>query len=298
MNRRQLIAAGAATVGLGALGTWAVAAAGTGEPNATVVGRPVLGVAAGGYYDTDAVARFETAVDVPVRYCLPIFSDVADGLSGDHLRRVSKAGFTPEVTWQPGRATVAAIAAGNWDDELRRAARYISGLDVRIRFGHEMNGMWNASSTDPDNYVQAWRRTHRIFSGEGTAATWVWTPNILSDHVVPFPQFFPGDDFCDSIGLDGYANRNNGYRSFERLFASGFAQLQDMSARPLVVGETGIARGAPDRTAWIADMFDWLVTDRAVGGLTWWNRDDYVITDDAKALTAFTRGAVKWRARS
>lgn len=257
-----------------------------------------IGVAAGGYYDVGAVQQFAAATEVPVAYCLPVFSDVADGLSGDRLRAVAEAGYVPEVTWQPQRASVAAIARGRWDAVLATSARYTRGQDLRIRFGHEMNGSWNASSAQPADYVRAFRRAHRIFNEQGSRAVWIWTPNITGGYALPFERFFPGDEYCELVGLDGYADADAGYRSFEALFASDLERLGALSGRPLVIGETSIEQGAPDRAGWITDMFAWLGEHPEVRAVTWWNRDEYCISEDEAAVRAFTRGAAGWRAHT
>lgn len=297
LSRRQAVIAASATLAVvGATGGAAARAAPIRTPQLKhpLAGRK-LGVAAGGYYDANLVDRFVQSSGARVSYCLPVFSDVADGLSGDRLAAVNRQGFTPEVTWQPRRATVTAIAAGEWDRVLQQSARFTAHIPIRIRFGHEMNGTWNRSSSDhPAAFVGAWRRVHSIFQDAGNHAEWVWTPNVLGKFVRAFEPFYPGDDVCDLVGLDGYANRNNEFRSFERLFDDGFDRLRAITDRDLTVGEVGVARNCPDRAAWITHMFSWLVAHPDVPGLTWWNRDQYSLTGDKPASRAFGRGFNAW----
>lgn len=295
LTRRRALLLGAA----GAAAAAAATATGANAPATALAGRRVsarmVGVASGGFYDLAAVRRFASATGVPVESCLPLFSDVADGLSGARLKSVVDAGFTPVVTWNPGRASIGDIAAGRWDATIQQAARWTRNLPLRIRFGHEMNGAWQRSTYDqPARYIAAWRRAHDIFRDAGNLAHWIWSPNIVGRYAQAFEPYFPGDDYVGFVGLDGYATADNGFRPFGHLFGDDFARLRRLSGRPKVVAETGIPISATGRSGWIMAMFSWLSVNRDIVGLTWWDRDQYSISRDRSAAAAFRRGYCSW----
>lgn len=294
ISRRQAMSIGAAGLVVAGLGAQALPASAT-IPR-RLPGR-MVGVAGGGFYDLAPVRRFARATATPVEFCLPLFSDVADGLSGARLASVQAAGYTPLVTWSPVRASVGSIAAGEWDAVIRQAARWTRGIPLRIRFGHEMNGMWQRTMYDqPAAFVAAWRRAHDLFRDVGNTAEWVWSPNISGSYVRSFERFFPGDDYVAYVGLDGYATQHNGYRSFGRLFGADVKRLRTLSTRPKVIAEVGVAPSRRSRAGWIQDMFSWLSANPDVVSLTWWDRDQYNISQDPAAARAFGKGYRGWAA--
>jgi hypothetical protein len=143
-------------------------------------------------------------------------------LPTDLLRAADAAGVIPEITWEPWDPdhgvnqplySLAQIAGGRYDAYIAQWARAAAAYPGRLllRFAHEMNGTWypwavGMAGSTPDDYVAAYRRVRRIFDDAGAKRVqWVWSPNvILGGNTDVIRRSFPGEQFVDVIGIDGY----------------------------------------------------------------------------------------------
>lgn len=282
--------------------------------------RPVqVGVSLPTYhYDVGAVERWEKTVGHRADVLQTFVGWQYDGderladFPSFRAGQIAADGRTLEVTWGPQnpskgldqpRFSLDGIASGTHDAYVRSFAEAVeeSGLRVRMRFAHEMNGSWTSySETNSGNqagdFVRAWRHVHDVFADVGaTDVVWVWSPNVVGPDQTPLPGLYPGDAFVDLVGIDGYSYPRSGCPSPGRLFDQTVDQVREITRRPVVLAEVGVARTCPDRAAWVTSLFAW-ARDHDVRGLTWWeratDRDDYRLADDPPALRAY-RAAVE-----
>jgi len=135
----------------------------------------------------------------------------------DAVRAVCQLGARPVITWEPWRWDARPVPlmhllhVGVYDEHVRHWARELcaSAVTVDLRFGHEFNGHWYPWSpfagTEPARYIQVWRRLHDIFTQEGaTGVRWMWSPNAGLPSSPRLEQWYPGDEYVDLIGVDGY----------------------------------------------------------------------------------------------
>jgi beta-mannanase len=92
----------------------------------------------------------------------------------------------------------------------------------------------------PERYRDAYRHVHNLAAPLAPNIAWVWNPNARNwplASVAPwndYNEYYPGDDYVDWVGLDGYnwgPNSGNGYGrwvSFDEMFG---AELRDLAAR-------------------------------------------------------------------
>lgn len=99
------------------------------------------------------------------------------------------------------------VAAGAYDDVLRRDARGVAALKapVFVTFDHEPDLSQHDASGSPAGYVAAWRHVHDLFVHAGASnVIWVW---VLSGYENTFGvdgQFWPGNRYVDWISWEAY----------------------------------------------------------------------------------------------
>ncbi|MFQ5494146.1 MAG: glycoside hydrolase family 26 protein, partial [Phycisphaerae bacterium] len=160
------------------------------------------------------------------------------------------------------------IAKGDYDGFLRSwaTAAKTHGRRVLLRFGFEFNGNWFTWGGDPEGLVTAWRRAHDIFRKVGADnVEWVWSPNVVSVPDKPgndMHRYYPGDQFVDWVGVDGYNfgenhDRWHRWQTFDEVFDGVLTDFKKRySNKPVMLTEFGCAPGPGDqRERWIRDAF-------------------------------------------
>ena len=162
------------------------------------------------------------------------------------------------------------IAKGKIDSTLKSYAKMsrlvgeeYGGLFVRSM--REMNATgyfpWQGSAR---NFKKAWRHMHDIFSDEGANeyATWIWEIFVGHRKFVDNADFFyPGDDYVDWIGLDGFNEGNSCLRgncingSFYKIFNYGYSRmLRSHRKKPQMIVEMGTCINNR-KALWIEETF-------------------------------------------
>ncbi len=172
-----------------------------------------------------------------------------------------------------------------------------------------MNGAWfpwseGVNGNQPGEFVAAWRHVHDIFTAVGaTNATWVWCPNVdPTGKLQDLAPLYPGDDYVDWTGLDGYNWGTNPaspdrWRSFDQLFDSTYDQIVETIApsKPLVIGEIGSTEYGGSKADWIGEALSRLPTNYPkLRGLLWFEKFDdgmdWPIETSSSATSAFASG--------
>jgi Glycosyl hydrolase family 26 len=229
-------------------------------------------------------------------------------LYSSELSTLKAQGVTPMVTLEPytseGVASFSEIASGRYDEYFRREADQVRGLGITVllRFAHEMNLLssdWGPGKqgNTAANFVEAWRHIVTIFREEGAEnVKWVWAPNIDYGGR-PFSQFFPGDEWVDYVGLDGYnwgATEGESWDTFSQLFASSYATITSLSTKPVIIAETGSSESGGDKAAWIEETFFRTIPERMprVAAVVWFNdakERDWRVNSSQASLDAYRR---------
>jgi hypothetical protein len=229
-------------------------------------------------------------------------------LYSSEINNLRARGETPMVTLEPytsgGVASLADIAAGKYDDYFRKEADAVRGLGmtVMIRFAHEMNLLssdWGPGKAGNGGsaYADAWRHIVTLFRAEGASnVQWVWAPNVDYGGR-PFNQFFPGDEYVDYVGLDGYNWGNSGgesFASFTKIFASSYATITQLSTKPLIITETAASEAGGDKAAWIEETFLETIPQQMprISAVIWFNEDkerDWPVNSSQASLDAYRK---------
>lgn len=186
--------------------------------------------------------------------------------------QVAANGSLPLITWEPWLngepATLEAIAAGSYESYVRsffQSAKEWGG-PLFLRFGHEMNGNWypwdgahNGGAAGPEKFKAAWRYIYRLKKELGAEnVTLVFCLNNLSQPVASWNSigaYYPGDEYVDWLGFDGYNWGGSEWCSFDAVFSSAYAELTALSGKPLMIGEFACAETGGDKAAWTSDAF-------------------------------------------
>lgn len=231
----------------------------------------------------------------------------------DSLEAISDFGAVPVITWEPmylkdGQEKVIPakeILGGKYDRYIENFARaskeYVR--PVIIRFGHEMNlSRYHWGTPDgygPENtglYKNMFRHVVKIFRKAGAAnAYFAFCPNAESIPNTSFDPaagwnkisaYYPGDEYVDVLGMDGYnwgltrTREKHGwtssFRSFAGIFSDCHHELKKLNKdKPLIVFETASAPSGGDKGLWIAEAFEqaraWGIT-----ALNWFEADKEV----------------------
>ena len=230
-------------------------------------------------------------------------------------------GVQPMVTWEPWNPAVgsanqatyslANIIAGNFDAYITRWATEIKAWSqpLWLRFAHEMNGNWYPWSAEvngntADQYVAAWRHVHDIFQRVGaTNVTWVWTPNVIMGATPTLASLYPGDAYVDVIGMDGYnwgtsQSWGSAWQTPSQVFGPTLSALEQISSRPVIIGETASTEIGGNKATWINQFFAFLAAQPRIRAFVWFNvnkETDWRIESSAAAESAFAAGVANRR---
>ena len=223
-------------------------------------------------------------------------------------------GALPLLTWEPwspgGGAdqpaySLARIVEGGFDAYIATVARQIRSWNATLglRFMHELNAPhypWGAgvNGNSPADAVAAWKHVRGIFRQEGaTNVLWFWAPNVHAEGTAAYAPLYPGDEWVDWVGLDGYNGGTElawgGWRTPEEVFGTSVDDLQELSDRPLAITEVGSVEQGGDKARWIDQLFT-LVLERGIRMVVWFQLDkeaDWRLDSSPAASAAFHRAA-------
>jgi beta-mannanase len=178
---------------------------------------------------------------------------------------VNANGSIPLITWEPWitheLGTLEAIASGSYESYVRNFLQAAKdwGKPLFLRFAHEMNGNWYPWCGNPDAYKLAWIYICNLKKElKADNVSLVWCPNNTNLPDAPWNNpaaYYPGDDYVDWIGMDGYNWGYERWQSFDSVFSSVYGALTALTSKPLMIGEFGAAEQAGSKADWITNAF-------------------------------------------
>jgi mannan endo-1,4-beta-mannosidase len=215
------------------------------------------------------------------------------------IKRALKARAVPLVQLDPSGISLAAIARGTYDRELRAYDAAIRSLNdpVLLSFGHEMNGVWyswGCGHTRPQQFRAAWRHIHALVGAP--QLTWVWTINdVWNGDPCPLRPWYPGAAYVDWVGIDGYLRGS--VDTFTSAFGRTLAILRRFArAKPTLLAESGVPWGP----GWVQRLNSLYSGAHHAGlrGIVYFDgmtaNGDYRPQDHPAALKAFRRALRRW----
>jgi len=270
-------------------------------------------------------------------------SKTLDNLFKLQLPNIWANGNVPVVTWEPYLCSptatpsdvTARAALGSYDAYLNawadRMVKFVSGPDgslgtaddrrVYIRLAHEMNGDWYpwgaaAGGSSAYYYVAMWQQVRRIFWLKGlnsSTVQWIWAVNHEDVGNARAEDFYPGPDYVDWIGIDGYnwgASQSwSSWSAPEQVFGPMVARLRDLTSgqpKPLALTETASSSSMPGKvdvaakSAWITQLFGY-ATASTTGArmIVWFNEDketDWAVFGGSNGDETFRSGRTSYKA--
>ncbi|MEE0970172.1 MAG: glycosyl hydrolase [Clostridia bacterium] len=124
----------------------------------------------------------------------------------------------------------------NFMKEVEKTGKFMKALDdagiaVLYRPFHEMNGYWfwwcvgqGKNYVSAESYTNLWKYVYNYYVNECGIDNmlWVYAPDMQSavansgpgsyekQFSMPTPYCYPGDDYCDIVGVDWYTNQKEG----------------------------------------------------------------------------------------
>lgn len=270
-------------------------------------------------------------------------SKTLDNLFNQQLPNVWANGNVPVVTWEPYLCSSAATPAdvlgraarGEYDAYLRawadRMKAFVSGPDrtlgtaddrrAYIRLAHEMNGNWYpwgaaVGGNSAHAYVVMWQRVRTIFWQTGLDSNtlqWIWAVNHEDVGAARAEDAYPGPEYIDWIGIDGYnwgASQSwSAWSRPDQVFGPMVARLRELTRgqpRPLALTETASSSSMPGRvdvaakSQWITQFFSYATsTDTAARMVVWFNEDkeaDWAVFGGSNGDESYRSGRTSYKA--
>jgi Glycosyl hydrolase family 26 len=258
-------------------------------------------------WDMNPVYRFERLVGKGlsmIEFAAP-FAECSSGgctfikFPTTPLENIRRYGAVPLFSWNSTSSppsvnqpdwSLGTLLSGQYDGFIREFATKAKawGHPFMLRFNWEMNGFWfpwseGVNGNTSGQFVAAWRHVHDIFTSVGaTNVTWVWCPNVdLYSSLTPLGKLYPGDDYVDWTGLDGFnwgkRRGSPGWQSFNQVFHRTYKRIVTRVApdKPMMLAEVAATDRGGNKPAWIKNM---LVTVRhhyrKIRAVIWYDVDD------------------------
>lgn len=192
------------------------------------------------------------------------------------LNAISSNGWTPMLSANPyffseciaqNVSLYKAIASGVCDDFLHKAAKNLSQFHEPFffRFAWEMNIATNDWSTimtgsTAQEYVDAWRKFHSIMEQDGASnVLWVFSPQVENPTSDDITALYPGDQYVDWLGLDGYnwgeSQSWSSWQSFGEIFDDSYKEITAISTKPLMIAEINTTDLGGNKAEWYKKTF-------------------------------------------
>jgi hypothetical protein len=225
--------------------------------------------------------------------------------SASDFDAVRERGAIPLIDWgswdysagvnQP-QFRLAEIARGTHDAYLIQWAQAARawGHPLFVRFDPEMNGWWlpwseQVNGNQQGDFARAWRHVVDVFRAQDADnVSFVWCPNVVGPKSTPLTGLYPGNDYVEWTGMDGYnwgTDEGNQWQTFSDVFSGSayngghntYQEVLDLAPnKPMMIAETGTSRNGGDPGAWVRDALNTQLPNNfpQVKALVWFNWDD------------------------
>jgi hypothetical protein len=273
------------------------------KASSTVPLVPAQGALLGHYYGNGTIAQTDKRIGRKPAVHLTYYDFKDDDWIKSSVNTSDFAdGRIPLVNVEPNDINFSDIVNGRYDTMLKKRADDAKALGKQffIDFAAEMNGDEGWGGHNPAKYIAAWRHIHDIFTSRGaTNVVWAWCPNNEDDpSSPPAMNYYPGDQYVDWTGIDGYnwgtSDPDFAWQSFRDVFADMYPQLA-AKGKPIIIGEMASDEVGGSKANWIANIVPTLKNNYPlIKAIVWFDVDKerhWQINSSSAALTAYQKMA-------
>jgi beta-mannanase len=132
----------------------------------------------------------------------------------------------------------------------------------------------------------------------------MWSPNVEFPGSQPLEGLYPGTDYVDVVGIDGYnwGSSQGSQQTWQRpdeIFDATMATVRRLApGTPIVLAEVASAELGGDKAVWNAQLFDWMAAQPDLAGFVWFQLDketDWRIDSSRSSTAAFHEGLARLR---
>ncbi len=263
-----------------------------GIPNAT--NSPLLWGAYVGDGQND-LADFENLVGKKVNLYAD-FESWENSFPSGLFSAVGQSGKTLIIFWEPNFG-YDKIINGDYDDYIKQFAvdaKKYSYPIILVPFD-EMNlneEAWGygQNNNTASKFITAWKHVHDLFKDTpnvdfGLAYNSVSIPNIKGNL---FSDYYPGSDYVDYIGLDGFSFKNL-WKSFKDIFDDPMNKISSYD-KPIIIFSLA-SEDSSQKASWISDgLGQHIKTYKNIAGWVWFNEGgvpNWQVNSDQESLKAF-----------
>jgi hypothetical protein len=242
--------------------------------------------------------------------------------------QIDNNGAIPHITWMPqvpgSPYPLNSIINGSYDSYINGYALQVKnwGKPLFIRLGHEFNGDWytygganngggtltgfgdSTKADGPERFIAAYQRVHDLFEAQNVDnVVWVWCLNNGSspNETWNVPEaYYPGDEYVDWIGFDGYnfgtTQTWSGWTSFLSIYNPMYQKFKTYN-KPIMIGEFASVEQGGNKASWITDAYStWIkLVYTQIKAVTWFHiaktegtvYTDWRINSSSTSLTAY-----------
>jgi len=258
------------------------------------------------------------------------FLSFDDPFPAKACQTVIDRGSIPQLTWElfwhlanpshsdtksTGLDDVLAHKHDAYIDTFARGAA-ACGKPILIRFLHEFNGNWHtwggfkngSAAGGPETVKAVWKYVVDRFGAAGaTNVLWLWCPhgptaNVPTDAWNDMENYYPGDDYVDWFGMDGYNwypkdpwGGTRPVQDFDAVFKVVYGRLVALAAKPIAISEMASGEftcGQITKADWIIDTFSRMKSYPALKMYSWFNINkelDWRVNSSPAVLAAFRK---------
>jgi endoglucanase len=207
-------------------------------------------------------------------YLVMFFVDWGNFVGEDAYQDIFAAGSVPFITWEPWQAEAKEgiefdqILSGEYDHYIIQFIKRITKFKkpVFLRFAHEASGdwyPWAGKKVGAAKLIAVQRYIKDLADKQGAnQIKWVFSVNwqdIPADEDNFFMNYYPGKDYVDYFGIDGYnwgdTQEWSHWMEFGEIFKEPYKIITSETNKPIIISEFSSAQSGGDKVEWIKNAF-------------------------------------------